>query len=209
MIDKVLVVYRVVTGMGPKALLHNFLMWKHIGTKSTHYSPSNQLPDGTELLLFGATPLLEGPRKSPRDALNRAVRELKKSPATHMLVLDDDILGPPNLVDLLLQADKPIVGALIHRSDGSPLVWERHLNGERPMYGHPATGVFQCHAVALGAMMIRREVFDQMSDPWFFFERNGRTMDVNFCIEAKKADIEVWCSVDATCKQIIHEEREI
>ncbi len=205
--NKVLVVYRVVTGMGPKALLHNFLMWKHIGAQSAF--STSEMGDDDGQPPFGATPLIEGPRKSPRDALNRAVRELKKSPATHMLVLDDDILGPPNLVDLLLHADKPIIGALIHRSDGSPLVWERHADGERPMYGHPATGAFPCYAVALGAMMIRREVFDQMSDPWFFFERNGRTMDVNFCLEAKKADIEVWCSADATCKQIIHEEREI
>lgn len=202
--NKVLVCTPIVTGVGPRAYYHHIEMWKHVGKTSAYAAISP-----TDESFYGAAPYVEGPRKSPRLIRNQAVKELLKSEATHLFFLDDDILCPKNIIDLLLAADKPVIGSLIHKDDGSPLVWERYLDGERPMYGHPATGIFQCHAVALGAMMIKREVFESMSDPWFFFERNGRTMDVNFCREARSAGIEVWCSVDAACGQIDHNERQI
>ncbi len=204
--NKVFIVNRIVSGVSRGPYYHHCQMWKHIGAQGV-YSASEQYDTGAPP--YGAGQFAEGPRKSPRDILNAAVRLVKGSETTHMFVLDDDIICPPNIVDLLLLPDKPIVGALIHRNDGSPLVWERHFDGERPMYGHPATGVFPCHAVALGAMMIKREVLEALSDPWFFFERNGRTMDVNFCREARAAGFESWCSVDAACKQLLHDEREI
>ncbi len=206
--NKVLICTPIVTGVGPKAYHSHCMMWKHIGQQSV-YSASEMGVEAVAGRPYGAGQFVEGPRKSPRLIRNAAVKLLLESEATHLFFLDDDMIVKPNIVGLLLAADKPIVGALVHRNDGSPLVWERHFDGERPMYGHPATGVFPCYAVALGAMMIKREVFEEMREPWFFFERNGRTMDVNFCKEARAVDFLSWCSADAACGQILHEEREI
>lgn len=146
-----------------------------------------------------------GPRVAIREVRNRTVEEFLASDCTHLLFLDDDILPPANLLPLLLAVDQPIVGALVHDSAGSPIVFERVEGGEVRWVDHPKTGAFPCWAVGSGAMLIRRDVLESLPAPQFYYDRTARSMDVNLCRDAQAAGFEVWYSADAACRQLTHE----
>lgn len=181
----------VVTGVTPKPYYYHSWMWRHIGRSYDKYA---------------VTPLVVGPRRSPRDIRNAAGEAAIAGEATHLFFLDDDILPPPNIVDLLLDADKPIIGCYINRDDGLPIIFKK--NGERWL-DCPDEGVFECGRVGLGCMMIKTEVLKQLWYPWFFFKRDTNTMDSNFCDLAADSGISTWCNADARCGQIVHEEQEV
>ena len=192
--NKVLVCTPVLSGVGAQPYFHHAMMWQHIGVQKEY--------------LAGL--LVVGPRRTPREIRNEAGRKLKAGKGTHLFSLDDDIWCPPNIIDLLLAVDKPIVGALVHNSEGVPLVWEGNAQeGEWTKAERPGSGAFPCWAVAMGAMLIKREVFEALPEPWFYYDKTGRTMDVHFCRDAQAAGFAVWCSVDAAAKQTIHDERGI
>lgn len=194
MIPRILICTPIVQGMGPRAYLSHIAMYKHIG-KSTKYVTSEMAP---------------GPRKSIREIRNRSVEEAIAKEATHLFLLDDDIIPFPHILDSLLEVDRPIVGGLIHNTNGDPLVWEGNSReGEWFYRNHPICEPFQCWAVASGAMLIQVPILTKLAWPWFWFERTGRTMDVNFCraINGSIGDGSVWCDGRMTCGQIDHDER--
>lgn len=183
----------IVTGVGPRAALSNAAMYKHIG-KQTEYVTSEWMP---------------GPRKSIREIRNRAVKEAKNIGATHLMFRDDDIIAPPDIIDQLLADDQPIVGALIHNSSSHPLVWAFSGGGEVFWHEHPINTLFSCWAIASGALLIKMDVFDKLSEPWFWFDNTARTMDVNFCrtVQREISGPQVWCDSRIICGQIDHDER--
>lgn len=204
---RILICTPIVTGVGPKAYASHCQMWKWIGTQSA-YSASEM---GEE---YGPPPyyashMVVGPRRAPRNIRNEAARTALASGATHLFFLDDDIIVEPRILDTLVVVDKPIVGALLYNSEGLPLVWDGDDESEITFPDYPRTGAFPCWAVALGAMLIKTEVFKALPPPWFWFDKTLRTMDVNFCRSAQEAGIEVWCSASPQSRQIIHDEREI
>lgn len=188
---RILLCMPVVTGVTPKPYFHQAHMWMHIGRSEPKYR---------------VNPAIIGPRRSPRDIRNNAGRTAVSGNYTHLFFLDDDILPPANIVDLLLDADKPIIGGLVRKDDGLPIVFKE--DGSR-WPDCPRTGIFKCGRVGLGVMMIKAEVLMTLCYPWFFFRRNDNTMDVNFCDMAQDAGIEVWCSAEAECEQIRHEEQTV
>jgi hypothetical protein len=152
--------------------------------------------------------LTVGPRISIREARNGMVEStLRNEKFTHLLFLDDDIVPPPNLIPELLKVRQPIVGALVNDARGNPVVFAGDQYGESRWMDCPREGVFECWAIGSGAMLIERRVLEAMQKPWFFFERNGRSMDVNFCREARAKGFTVWCNATAQCGQLRHENK--
>lgn len=171
---------------------------------------------------YHARPITLGPRRAIRSARDVAIREAIANGATHVMFLDDDIKTPPDILSLLLDANKPIIGGLIHRDDGAPIVFRLgtetdnseamllyagHEVGETVWRDHPKTGVFGCAAVGAGCMLIRAEVLHNIieTDRWAFnYDDTERSMDVRFCRRARKAGFSVWCYPDKPCEQIKH-----
>lgn len=167
-------------------------------------------------------PIVMGPRRAIRSARDLAKVTAFEMDATHVLFLDDDIRVPPTLLEHLLAVDKPIVGGLIHRDDGVPIVF-RDLGlkddaaaieiyagepiGEVPWMDHPKQGAFECAAVAAGAMLIQVPVLRKLAENhrWLFnYDETSRSMDVRFCRMARDAGFSVWCWPDEPCTQIQH-----
>lgn len=170
---------------------------------------------------YGLASMVIGPRNGIRLARDRAIREALRLKSTHLLFLDDDIVVPPDILAKLLEVDKPIVGGLIHRDNGDPLVFRVFSPGEDigaiqsyVGYGieevvwrnHPTSGAFECAAVAAGCMLIKAEVLEGMSDArWMFnYDETPSSMDVRFSREARKHGFTVWCWPDKPCVQIKH-----
>jgi hypothetical protein len=215
----------------PPAVYHNrIIMWRttfrnEIGEEPNELDTDSFLLGQTysRIVKYRARPYTIGPRENIRTARDKAIRVALQENATHLFFLDDDILTPPAIIPALLALDKPIVGALVHRDNGDPLVWreprasdpiagiQAYLNsdadiGEILWRDHPKTGVFECAATAVGCMMIKVEVIQSLNDTrWVFnYDETERSMGVRFCRFAQKHGWTVWCAPDVLCKQVQH-----
>ncbi len=119
----------------------------------------------------------------------------------HLLMVDDDMTFPPDLLDQLLSVQKDIVGVAYHpRAETGQIVKyldETHAvaieQSTDPKYKEP----FACHATGTGIILIKCSVFRTMTRPWFAFEYHEtgqckKGEDWYFCEKAKEFGIETW-----------------
>jgi len=123
----------------------------------------------------------------------------------YLLMIDDDMTFPPNMLDKLIKNDKDICGLAFHSRGGTATgeimaiaeVTEKkfiNLDTETdPKY----KDVFECHAVGTGIILIKTEIFHKIPSPWFEFTykesgqcENGE--DWNFCFKAKRNNYKIW-----------------
>lgn len=140
-----------------------------------------------------------------RNELARAVRDYV-DPGTgekysHVLWLDSDHAFNPDLCTHLARhmCANPEIDAVsalyFGRHKPLPVVYVKDGNPDE--YTHytllwPPAGLFQCDAVGFGSLLMRRDVFDRVPEPWFTLDyRAGE--DVAFCVEAKKHGIKFFC----------------
>ena len=146
-----------------------------------------------------------------RNSLARQARdyecEYTGKPFTHLLWLDDDMLFGPDLAVWLAQhADLDMVSAVYYGRT------ERHLpvaylhdktddeHRHFPLVGVPEA-LCRVDAVGFGALLMRRDVLDRVPEPWFTLDwRSGE--DIAFCVEAKKAGIEIYLDGRYKCGHI-------
>lgn len=169
---------------------------------------------------------VQGPRKAIRTARDEGIRLAMALGATHILFLDDDIIVPADILNRLLAVDGDIVGGLMLRDDGTPLVFRDTEapdgEGVQPAHcgyteevwvDHPRHDVFECAAVGAGCMLVKIDTFHRWMKAhelgfefryWFNYDETGRSMDVRFCYHARDAGMRVWCLPDPACTQIRH-----
>lgn len=200
--NKILVAEPIYHAMPPQVYFNRIAFWKDV------YGDEEQG-------FYKTNPMILGPRRNIRSARDLAIRKALEMKATHVFFMDDDILVPPQILGVLLRLDKPIVGGLIHKDDGTPIVFYDRMPerlyepdcGELPWLYHPREGAFECAAVAAGCMLIQSEVLHNLleTDRWAFtYDETERSMDVRFCRKARKAGFSVWCWPDVPCQQIRH-----
>lgn len=157
-------------------------------------------PPGTGTMIITGTNI-------PR-ARNEAVRHLLSVSAFKwLLFIDDDQVYPPDSLARLLAVSQPIVGAIITgkypnaKGEYEPWVFAREDTPEgknlRRMAGYELVGsaVIPVAAVGTGFVLIRRKVFEAMSDPWFEFAHlggvDGTGEDIFFMLKAQEAGFNV------------------
>lgn len=100
-------------------------------------------------------------------------RFLRETNASHLLFWDDDVLVPSGALFQLLDDDAPIVSGFYtsRQAPVQPIAYRRHgKTGHRyqpVMPLHP--GKFLVDGCGAGFLLIRREVFERLSVPWFQF----------------------------------------
>lgn len=193
--NRILVPEPIYQAMPPAVYASRIGFWKHVGVQEY-------------LEVYRTANCVMGPRRAIRSARDLAIRTAIESNATHLLFLDDDVKTPPDILDQLLAVNKPIVGGLMHRDDGTPIVFRNSFpSGDEPWLNHPKTGAFECAAVGAGCMLIQAEVLHNIIevDRWAFnYDETERSMDVRFCRKAENAGFSVWCWPDVPCEQIKH-----
>lgn len=118
------------------------------------------------------------------------------SDATHMLFVDDDVIVPSNIIDLLMLHDKDIVSASYNiQKDGD-------IEDSSGEFGVGLTAVERC---GLGACLIKRSVISSCINLDCFamkFDTDGDCVegeDTKFCEIAKHAGFEVYVDFDVVC----------
>ena len=124
------------------------------------------------------------------------------SDCTHLFFVDSDMLFKPEVLTALLANDKEIVGAQYNRRIEREGVHVAPTRYDLPGMETP-NRPFVNQVVATGCLLIKREVFEKIPQPWFATWEDGRRIgeDVFFCRKAKEHGISSW--IDPTL-QVFH-----
>lgn len=156
--------------------------------------------------------VLSGPKVD--SARNRIFeRWLEETEASHLLMVDTDMLIPVNTVDRLLQYDKDIVGGLAFTGIGQlstviPAI-RVIVEGENgapvitPLWEYPTDSLVQVAGIGAACMLVKRKVAEVVLEargkdhpmPWFAYGMHNNVEigeDIAFCLTAGKVGFEVW-----------------
>jgi hypothetical protein len=157
--------------------------------------------------IMGRISIPSGPNLSR--ARNYAVDQFLSSPATHMMMLDTDMVFEPNLVQRLLADRKDIVSGLYHQRIGNhsiPLL--KRLSDDGKLENVEATGgLMKVAATGAGCLLVNRRTLVRLNDQsrplhfrWFSEEMSAAgdymAEDTTFCIRAGLAGFQVWVDTD-------------
>ena len=138
---------------------------------------------------------------SAAKARNNLVYGAKSIGATHLLMLDSDMIFPLDTIDRLAAHNVPIVGC-IYRRRNEPFELMGRVEG-REVTEEPLEGLVKMDLLPTGVMLVQMSVFDKIEKPWFKNDiraYNGEMTiggeDIIFCEEARKAGFGVWCDAD-------------
>src|SRR3990167_9012608 len=119
----------------------------------------------------------------------------------YLLMIDDDMIFPPDLLDTLIADQKDVVGVAYHpRSETGEIIKyldETHIVKLEQTNDPKYKKTFECHATGTGIILIKCSVFLKTPRPWFAFEylETGQCKlgeDWYFCREIKKVGYKVW-----------------
>jgi len=141
-------------------------------------------------------------------ARNMAVKEL--GDCTHLFFLDDDCVPPVDIMVRLLKHDKMVVSGWYNARSGSgPLVFHKEKHGwiqykseewKRYNEGEQIDKLQVVDGVGAGCLMIKKEVFDIIDEPYFQETKDGVGEDLYFCDKCNEKNIPVYVDVSLYCK---------
>lgn len=135
-----------------------------------------------------------------RDEMAKAALAMN---ADFLFMLDDDMVCPDNLFELLYDDKRDIVAPLAFTRNfphkpvmysciegWDPVIQREHFTNYAVM-NYPKDKLVQCDAVGFGAVLIDMRVIRGMEPPYFMnFVKTGE--DIAFCYEAKKRGFYTW-----------------
>ena len=142
-------------------------------------------------------------KKEQFRARNNLVNMAIANSCDYLLMLDDDMLVPTDLLQRLLTHDKDVTGALYWQRGGAYHPVLIHLDekpdGEFGMRFYSPfdevffkRGLYQVDAIGGGCMLFKTEVFNKLTPPYFWWEATEGT-DIGICRRLGEAGVEIWC----------------
>lgn len=135
--------------------------------------------------------------------------------ADYLFMIDDDMVAPDNLFELLFSDDKNIVAPLAFTRNfphkpvmysciegWDPVIQKEHFTNYAVMK-YPKEKLVQCDAVGFGAVLIKVETLKAMDQPWFM-NPNTTGEDINFCYQAKKKGFTTWMDTRVKLGHLSH-----
>lgn len=142
-------------------------------------------------------------------ARNELVWNAVNEKATHLMMIDSDMVFPPGGIDKLVDDNKDIVGGLYYGRI-HPRAMAFHVNPDgstRNVDPSKEKGVFEVDFVGTGFLLINMNVFKTLMPPFFKFSYEPEKFgikatdkvapalgeDAFFCLNAKQHGFKVWC----------------
>lgn len=157
-------------------------------------------------------------------ARSECVKKARESKATHLLMIDNDMVFPPEYLGYLMEHDLDVVmGYYRHRpSDPEDKVERTNLCklGQRNYIEQitPAEmkeardegyDLVQVKGGGLGFTLVNMEVFDRIKRPYFLFVNywTGEALseDLYFCEQCAQAGIDIYADTRCYCGHIFRE----
>jgi hypothetical protein len=127
-------------------------------------------------------------------ARNDGVEHARNFGADFIFFLDSDMVFPPTALFRLLLHRKDIVGATYTKRVAPFVVLGTRL-AEQPTV--PSGELLEMQRIPTGCLLIKMNVFDKLSKPYFRFETNADGAivgeDYVFCDRAREAGFRIWC----------------
>ena len=149
---------------------------------------------------------------------NQAFATLQQSDATHLAMLDSDMMHAADTIDRLAQhvIDDPtrhVVGGLYfnrHR-DGMAANASHMVDGEIVPLTEWDQGLMEVTSLAGGCLLIAREVVDHVPPPWYAYTYpitdDGRVgmpgTDVQFSALMRKHGVKMWLDTTLTSRHLL------
>jgi len=106
------------------------------------------------------------PRNMPVDeARTSAVEKALESRCKYILFRDYDVLAPPNAVNVLMARDVDVICAPYLSKQKPP--WPLIIKDTVPTWAWKHNDVVKCDAIGMGCTLIKTELFERLSQPWF------------------------------------------
>jgi len=155
----------------------------------------------------GIISVLSGPKVDM--ARNHIMKRwLKSTDTDYLLMVDTDMVLPPDTLDILINHDKDIVGGLCFSGMGSggsvkPVIKVIEENEILVLWDYPTDTLVQVAATGAACVLIKRKVAEGVWQargkdhpmPWFAHGMHKNVQigeDVAFCLTAGKVGYEVW-----------------
>ncbi len=139
----------------------------------------------------------------PAYAREQLARIAVESKFDYLFMIDDDMLAPPNLFELLVRHNVDIVAPLAftrqwpHKpviynlEDGYDPTTHQSFYTNYIVSRYPKNQLVECDAVGFGAVLIKIECFKKMKQPWLM-TTSGAGEDIHFCHSARKSGFRVF-----------------
>lgn len=135
-------------------------------------------------------------RMSIDHARNNAAIFAKQHEADYLFFLDDDVMVPPQTLDLLTKADKDVIAGLViirgYPFNVMAFDWESekkdkliHYNDLPKNEDNSLVELVKCAAVGFSCCLIKMDVLKALEPPYFVTGPHN-TEDVYFCIKAQE-----------------------
>lgn len=162
-----------------------------------------QLGDYPFCIVSGVSPVAK--------ARNGIVKEFLASKCTHLLMVDADTIIPKDAVEKLLALDSPIASGITPTIQGDEVVMNiyREKDGKLLAYAQddalPDADRMTVAAVGASCLMVKREVFEKMEKPPYFFDlwtqaNQYISEDIMFCNLAKDLGYSIIVHPKVICK---------
>jgi hypothetical protein len=168
-------------------------------------------PDGTSDCAEDAV-TFRMPTPMARNLIVRAMLGKEAAPeeyatASHLFFIDDDTLVPPDGLLKLLAHDVPIVSGF-YTQRRAPF-WPIPVRECGKQYVHITKyckGLQEVDGVGAGCLLIKREVLEAMSEPYFHYwsdrMNDMTTEDIYFCEKARELGYPILLDFDVQCRHI-------
>lgn len=164
--------------------------------------------------------------EAPEYARNEMVAEAREGDITHVFTLDADTVPPPDTILRLLAHDRDIIAGVYPLFVGGKKCWSfsvdipmcegKYLNLKEPnciympvdqplqSYQKLPRKPFRVTALSGSTVLIKKNVFDKLSKPWYRTLRSGKDVlmghDFFFSNRAKEAGFKLWVDPTIQCK---------
>ena len=157
--------------------------------------------------LYSVRWCVPGPRMKTVTARNILSALAIEGKADYLLLIDDDMVVPKNLLDSLLRRNVPIVSPIFFRATPpiDPLVYDLAPPGYRlPYYDYPKNALFETGGGnGTGVMLIATEVLMAMTDPiWVGSTDPDIGEDIVFCDRARSLGYKSYCDSTIEARQM-------
>lgn len=152
-----------------------------------------------DILLNGYEPVIVNPIMSQIDvARNFIVKAALDLNADYVLFVDSDMTFPAHAAIRLINKDVDIVGCnAVKRVHPYAPIQKVDVDGKPLDFN--ATGLVELKQIGSGFLLVKTQVFRDMSAPWFSFSYDGLSWvseDYRFCQAAKEKGYKTWCDME-------------
>lgn len=147
-------------------------------------------------------------------------RFLERSKAPFLLMIDSDVLPPPDTIERLLKHNLPVVSGVYHKKEKFPVKDEEGNEGivQRPVvYDYvrfdedsqvfkfhnrfkDGTGLEKVDGVGAGCLMLRRDVCEKIGKSPYNLKNGGE--DLSFCRKITGCGYDIFVDWDLKCGHI-------